>query len=664
MRRAAQATALTSLMFVLAAAGLLPLAGPRPAAAGVCNGPDTQGYTCTDVSRPFIQGTVDSGNHFDDNTTPIALPFPFTYYGVVFNTGTISSNGNLQFASNNNMDNGPAIMAAAGPAFNQALFPFWADLQTNNQAGVTDGCNVFPLVGTQRCGVYTALTGAAPNRTFTLEWRACFFNGCNNNSANFEIQLEETTNNLYFVYGISTGQNANGEGNGSQPVASGIQGLDGSNGRFLNLSFNQPVLTPGRAVRFSPGVAPAPPAAPACTLFGAAQTMALPNNRSNLLTIDPNNGVLLSTVGPIGFQIQALANNPVTGELYGTTTNTDPTAPNSLIRINKATGAGTLVGVANSLMGTGVSDLSFGAPGTASAGTLYGLQLGSGDLYTINLNTGFGSRVGPSGQSLVSALNTANRVGSAAPGGLAFSTAGSYPSAQTMFTTSDADRVMNTIDPTTALPTSALLLTNTNPTSPPIPALTFNPNTANLVGVRALVPGVGGATELLNITRGGAVTAQSSVAGLNAIEFDCTGLPPTVTPTPTATATPTATPSATPCILGDINCDGIVDIRDYGIWRQNFGQTNCGNPADLDGNCIVDIRDYGIWRANFGHTSGAAARTATPLPAPRGIAVPAGMAPRQAEGAAPSVPIVPLVGGLLGLGGLAGWRRRRPPGQW
>ena len=28
------------------------------------------------------------------------------------------------------------------------------------------------------------------------------------------------------------------------------------------------------------------------------------------------------------------------------------------------------------------------------------------------------------------------------------------------------------------------------------------------------------------------------------------------------------------CILGDINCDGIVDIRDYGIWRQQFGATD------------------------------------------------------------------------------------------
>jgi predicted outer membrane repeat protein len=57
-------------------------------------------------------------------------------------------------------------------------------------------------------------------------------------------------------------------------------------------------------------------------------------------------------------------------------------------------------------------------------------------------------------------------------------------------------------------------------------------------------------------------------------------------------------------IPGDINQDGIVDIRDYGIWRQQFGATNCGNLADLDANCIVDILDYGIWRQHFGQTAG------------------------------------------------------------
>jgi len=76
------------------------------------------------------------------------------------------------------------------------------------------------------------------------------------------------------------------------------------------------------------------------------------------------------------------------------------------------------------------------------------------------------------------------------------------------------------------------------------------------------------------------------------------------------------TPSS--CIVGDINCDGVVDIRDYGLWRQNFGQTNCGNPADLNGDCIVDIRDYGIWRQNFGQAASAAPAGAAPVLRPTG----------------------------------------------
>jgi hypothetical protein len=54
---------------------------------------------------------------------------------------------------------------------------------------------------------------------------------------------------------------------------------------------------------------------------------------------------------------------------------------------------------------------------------------------------------------------------------------------------------------------------------------------------------------------------------------------------------------------GDMNGDGMVDIRDYGVWRQRFGATSCGDVADLNADCLVDIRDYAIWRQHFGETS-------------------------------------------------------------
>src|SRR5437764_8074827 len=81
------------------------------------------------------------------------------------------------------------------------------------------------------------------------------------------------------------------------------------------------------------------------------------------------------------------------------------------------------------------------------------------------------------------------------------------------------------------------------------------------------------------------------------VASDATGRPSEAaqaTPLPAATVQRAAGRAGlSPTLLGDINNDGIVDIRDYGVWRQNFGQTDCGNPADLNGDCIVDIRDYG-----------------------------------------------------------------------
>src|SRR5262245_47995967 len=54
----------------------------------------------------------------------------------------------------------------------------------------------------------------------------------------------------------------------------------------------------------------------------------------------------------------------------------------------------------------------------------------------------------------------------------------------------------------------------------------------------------------------------------------------------------TARSDTSPTLPGDFNGDGIVDILDYGVWRQKFGATNCGNPSDADGDCLVDVRDY------------------------------------------------------------------------
>ena len=115
---------------------------------------------------------------------------------------------------------------------------------------------------------------------------------------------------------------------------------------------------------------------------------------------------------------------------------------------------------------------------------------------------------------------------------------------------------------------------------------------------------------------------------------------PTITPKPSSTPVPTLTPTITPtpwptdpprllktapnpyptgpycsdrmaCTrksVGDANCDGIIDVYDYRIWRTQNDQmipplpiTNNSNYACVEGNkttYFVDLIDYEIWRRN------------------------------------------------------------------
>jgi len=137
------------------------------------------------------------------------------------------------------------------------------------------------------------------------------------------------------------------------------------------------------------------------TLYGADGAQ---GNPSNLYTLDPTSGAVLSTVGAIGFAVTGLAIHPGTRVMYGATANADGViSPRSLITINKSTGSGSLLGPF--LLPDGpqtLTDLTF-----TSDGTLYGLGSHDGQLYTVNLATGAATVVGESG------------VGSPAGGGLA-----------------------------------------------------------------------------------------------------------------------------------------------------------------------------------------------------------------------------------------------------
>ena len=120
------------------------------------------------------------------------------------------------------------------------------------------------------------------------------------------------------------------------------------------------------------------------------------NPHTTLYKVNPATGARMETIGEIGFAVTGLAFDPTTGTLYGSTSSQDATEPGSLITINTATGAGTLVGAAGTRIvtgcDTGTADITF-----TTTGTLFGWSECTDDLYNINKATGVGTLVGDSG---------------------------------------------------------------------------------------------------------------------------------------------------------------------------------------------------------------------------------------------------------------------------
>ncbi len=139
------------------------------------------GYALTQSSGATIDpGVADIGNHADDATTAIALPFAFAIFGVPYTTLNVSSNGTAQFTTNN-VAFGNGCLPAAGMGV--MIAPHWDDLRTD---GVGDG-------------IFTFLTGVSPARVFNIEWRTHYYGSPG--TANFEVRLFEDGSHLEVVFG-------------------------------------------------------------------------------------------------------------------------------------------------------------------------------------------------------------------------------------------------------------------------------------------------------------------------------------------------------------------------------------------------------------------------------------------------------------------------------
>ncbi len=137
----------------------------------------------------IVPGTTDIGNHCDDCTTLITLPFNVAMYGKIYTKAQISSNGNIQFESNSREYNNFFLPGTGFDGeFKSTIFALWDDLRTDGSSSF--GAN----------GIYTSVSGSAPNRIFNVEWRTHRY-GDASRQYNFEIRLYENQQRFDIIYG-------------------------------------------------------------------------------------------------------------------------------------------------------------------------------------------------------------------------------------------------------------------------------------------------------------------------------------------------------------------------------------------------------------------------------------------------------------------------------
>src|SRR4029077_5248739 len=159
-------------------AGMVPLPSPTPTPTASPTPTSTAtptptpipcaGLTIIQISGSIVPGTTDIGNHCDDCVTTLPLPFSSTLYGQTFTSINLSSNGNAQFTTT---DAAFTNVCLPWTQHDYTIFPYWDDLYLVNSG----------------FGIFTSVSGTAPNRIFNIESRSQYFPG--SGSANFELRL-------------------------------------------------------------------------------------------------------------------------------------------------------------------------------------------------------------------------------------------------------------------------------------------------------------------------------------------------------------------------------------------------------------------------------------------------------------------------------------------
>jgi hypothetical protein len=210
-------------------------------------------YNFTTGTDTIVPGDSDTGNHTDDGDTFITLPFSFQLCDQTFNGVNVNSNGRLDFVCINEP---MGYLSACLPApanqcpYDYTIFPLWTDMRTDV---VGMGCSNFA----SGCGIFTSVSGSAPNRIFNIEWRTVYF-ADNTMTANFEARLYENDPNKRFDVIFGTVQPGS-----DQLYVSGVQGAN--NAFTQDFCDTTPPAAGSRTYTLPGGVSPTPTATATAT---------------------------------------------------------------------------------------------------------------------------------------------------------------------------------------------------------------------------------------------------------------------------------------------------------------------------------------------------------------------------------------------------------------
>ena len=229
-------------------------ASPTPTATATAT-PCFVTYTTATTTGTITAGGTDIGNHCDDCTTDIVLPFPVSVYGNPPVTSVaVGSDGDIHFPGPYNklfwwMGCVPVDPGTGQDPFLNTFFPNYADLVTDESVGPCTGC-----------GIFTQTVGSAPNRQFLIRWKTNYFNSPPGPAqAEFEVVLTEGSNTLSVIYG-TTGDNG----------LTAVSGIQQDLNVFTSFSCNEAVLNPGVRVDYIPNTCGSPTPTPTATATATA----------------------------------------------------------------------------------------------------------------------------------------------------------------------------------------------------------------------------------------------------------------------------------------------------------------------------------------------------------------------------------------------------------